>query len=539
MHATGEDAVTFEIQFPANISGTNPTHMINVSIISSYPGTLEGDLALLENGRQYILETNEDGYAEFTFSGEGIDAPHVSKVRVALDNPLNPRQGEDDRRVYDIHFEGPEAALIVVYNHTEEDDEGNQQLSKRVATEETTLPLTMERRLPDQNLYVYALRGQDDDWGYIENASPHRVTLTTDLSSGIFHGGSSGQPFDGAETTETVSIETGAAFTTLYPTHFEGEGEVQVTMPHPTDPDGAPLETSFSYVSSAEGFISEENALESITAGANTTCVMGSEDQIVCWGAPMPGRGIAPGDGTGRTSFSVGFGHACVIQGLNEVRCWGDDMLGQATPPSRIRTYRSVSAGLTHTCAIRSDGALECWGASTPGLPTEDPGPFAAVSVGLFHMCVLGEGGAECWTANPLPVGEADPPEVSLMTLSAGAMHNCGLTAEGEAICWGVDDGLHPRDFGQVRDTPADTTFTQLAVGAQHNCGLTDGGDVVCWGDDTMGQATPPELPEGSAYTGVACGEFHSCAIIDQASVVCWGAGTMGQTTPPAALTQE
>jgi len=63
----------------------------------------------------------------------------------------------------------------------------------------------------------------------------------------------------------------------------------------------------------------------------------------------------------------------------------------------------------------------------------------------------------------------------------AGARHSCGLTVEGEAVCWGSDaDGQS--------SPPPDVRFVSLVAGDRHTCGLDSELRVYCWGDDSAGQ---------------------------------------------------
>lgn len=95
---------------------------------------------------------------------------------------------------------------------------------------------------------------------------------------------------------------------------------------------------------------------------------------------------------------------------------------------------------------------------------------------------------------------------VSFASLSAGAMHTCGLDNSGTAYCWG--DNLHGQlgyattemcgDSGTntVIDPCATTPhpvvtqlrFVSLALGFFHTCGLTADGSVYCWGQNDHGQ---------------------------------------------------
>ena len=82
-------------------------------------------------------------------------------------------------------------------------------------------------------------------------------------------------------------------------------------------------------------------------------------------------------------------------------------------------------------------------------------------------------------------LGQATPPAWRFASLTLGAMHSCGLTDEGAAVCWGLDiDG---------QSLPPGLSFTALSAGGWHTCGLTSDASIVCWGRDDRGQA--PSVP--------------------------------------------
>ncbi|HEX2723451.1 MAG TPA: hypothetical protein VHM24_11060, partial [Gemmatimonadaceae bacterium] len=78
--------------------------------------------------------------------------------------------------------------------------------------------------------------------------------------------------------------------------------------------------------------------------------------------------------------------------------------------------------------------------------------------------------------------------------MSSGANFSCGLTLDGTAWCWGLNDR------GQVGDGTTTTRlvptkvlsnvkFTTIAAGAAHTCALTQDGVPYCWGANGTGQS--------------------------------------------------
>ncbi|MCL6640228.1 MAG: hypothetical protein K6T92_02540, partial [Candidatus Rokubacteria bacterium] len=67
-------------------------------------------------------------------------------------------------------------------------------------------------------------------------------------------------------------------------------------------------------------------------------------------------------------TLSAGAQHTCVITADETVACWGRDDAGQATPPAG--RFIQVSGGATHTCGLRRDMTVICWGSNDHGEAT-------------------------------------------------------------------------------------------------------------------------------------------------------------------------
>ena len=132
----------------------------------------------------------------------------------------------------------------------------------------------------------------------------------------------------------------------------------------------------------------------------------------------------------------------------------------------------SLDAGDSYACGLRKNGQAYCWGRN------------------LFGE--LGDGNAPNDSDVPVAVSSG---AVAFASLNAGGLHACALTAGGQAYCWGANDR------GQLGDDNAPTAsdvpvpvaggslaFASLSAGTQHSCGVTAGGQAYCWGSNASGQ---------------------------------------------------
>ena len=123
-----------------------------------------------------------------------------------------------------------------------------------------------------------------------------------------------------------------------------------------------------------------------------------------------------------------------------------------------------------HSCAIDNDDAMWCWGDNSFGQ--------------LGNPTVTGS------TANPVRVAGG----MVFSTITAGGLHTCGLTAQGEAYCWGdnavgqIGDGTTTQAGIPVAVTGG-LTFQSLSAGNYHTCGITTEGVGYCWGSGPLGVA--------------------------------------------------
>lgn len=134
----------------------------------------------------------------------------------------------------------------------------------------------------------------------------------------------------------------------------------------------------------------------------------------------------------------------------------------------------------------------------------------------------------------------------------------CGLTAEGEAYCWGNGrygelgaDSPTDRcenltgDFREVFRCSAvplpvarGLRFAALSAGNTHVCGMTAAGAVYCWGDNADGSLgggttggrspTPVRVAGGVVFRSISVGLRTTCGVSATSEGYCWGRNVSG-----------
>jgi len=352
----------------------------------------------------------------------------------------------------------------------------------------------------------------------------------------------------------------------------------------------------------------EEGALPAgpspLSAGFNHACGIAAGGAAYCWGrnnfgqlgnattSPLPTAApVAVTGGHTFVSVTAGVWHSCGLKSTGQAYCWGWDgtgQIGRGSPPPFVfafsspiavvggHTFTALSAGGHHTCGLTTTGQAFCWGwniygqigLATPGVVVGTPQPvsgghtFVSLAAGLFHTCGVTTGGETyCWGSNQQgalgvgsfvsPVSTSTPQLVTgghtFAAVTAG-VHTCGLTAAGEAYCWGYDNyGQLGAGGGFGSASPvrgaSGLTFAWLVAGGNHTCGLS-AGTLYCWGYNFFGQigdGSPPAsafIPyavPGGPYAAVNAGHQNTCAVTFAGEARCWGANDYGQVGTGAA----
>jgi alpha-tubulin suppressor-like RCC1 family protein/ligand-binding sensor domain-containing protein len=304
--------------------------------------------------------------------------------------------------------------------------------------------------------------------------------------------------------------------------------------------------------------------LYDIDAGGDTTCGLGGNGAIYCWGDNSNGQ-FADGTTTSNhlpqafdisaftsdnqlASIEVGTEHACANTAAGTVYCWGENGNGQVGDSSTTdrntpvvsdmsgftHSYlKKVTAGGAHSCGITGSGQVYCWGRNTYG-QIGDNSTTQRTSPVIIDDSYFG-----------------DTTGIHFLQSVAGHLHSCGLDAKGIAYCWG-DNSEGQLGDGTNIDTSNPTRvdmrsfgnryFKQIVAGYDFNCALTAAGATYCWGDNSEGQlgngnttdSTIPVLVDMSAYTdkifqSIVAGFDFACGLTADGAAYCWGNNAEGQ----------
>lgn len=177
---------------------------------------------------------------------------------------------------------------------------------------------------------------------------------------------------------------------------------------------------------------------------------------------------------------------------------------------------------------------------------------FLLSAVACVGDTVTGNRFAGCYEATCVDVPRQVTSVPPLVALSTRTSHTCGLTALGEAWCWG-DNSLGQLGDGTTapRRTPVKVAggipFKTITTGgAGFTCALAADSTAYCWGGASMGQLAQPgpdscgqyDVPcaraplalSGYKFTALAAGLRHVCGIERDGGAYCWGFNGLGET---------
>ncbi len=296
----------------------------------------------------------------------------------------------------------------------------------------------------------------------------------------------------------------------------------------------------------------------------------------VAWTATVGGGDLTPssqtdGAGLARAAWILGtlldvtHEASAAVEGVGSVQFTASPVLPSTASLARISgdeqtgvPSQPLAESLVVTVAL-ADGrpaiGVEVTWAATAGGAAATVGVRTDSSGGASTEWVLGASGvtslvAEVTELSPVTFTATGwvPP---LAILAAGDVHNCGLTADGAAFCWGgySVDRTAP-EVQTIRPVAGGLIFVALASGGRHNCALVADGTMYCWGHNrTTGaigdgskvdRAAPVEVQGGLRYTSFVAGGGHTCGLVAGGIAYCWGdnqSGAVGDGTNVRPLT--
>ena len=291
----------------------------------------------------------------------------------------------------------------------------------------------------------------------------------------------------------------------------------------------------------------------------DAVCGISPDSQAYCWGVLLVGfdGGLDIGSTpqpleppSPLTSIRVASRHFCGLTAAGQAHCWGDyrggvrgtgESVGEFATPDLVPnpvaggfTFTQLALGLGNSCGLDPAGAAYCWGSSVALGNTEAPlssEEECGFTVPPFHT-----------SCSHLPVAVAGGH--SFQQIAAGQGHVCGLTAGGEAYCWGTNE-LGELGTGDTvyAATPVPAGLPEpagsIALGSRFTCALGVSGQAYCWGESSAGQIgsgsitlsvpVPTAVAGGGSYRSITAGNDHACALRLTGELDCWGGNWLGQ----------
>ena len=176
----------------------------------------------------------------------------------------------------------------------------------------------------------------------------------------------------------------------------------------------------------------------------------------------------------------------------------------------------------------------------------------------VFTAC-FGDGGGPKFTGGCPDAECSDTPVMvtggkTFTKLAAGRFHTCGLLANGEVWCWGLNTGgqlgvATPSSTLDASGVPVKVsgtmTFKEVSGGDFHTCAIGTDNGLWCWGSNealTLGVQSAPDVCDGGScslnpvraggteqFAHVEAGSAHNCAISSSNLSKCWGVNAAGE----------
>jgi len=201
----------------------------------------------------------------------------------------------------------------------------------------------------------------------------------------------------------------------------------------------------------------------------------------------------------------------------------------QITVTAPVPLVRGIPAANDRSsCLLRDNGTTWCWGHGASGelgigtTPASQPVPAPVTGAPVFVALVMG--GSVSGVVDPLQ------------------FHACGLTAGGQAWCWGKNR------LGQLGDNSTSDRTTPVAAGgggftrlfagmATRTCALQANGDAFCWGASPYGhndpgttiRTVPTRIASAPPFATLAVAQTVTCGLDAAGAAWCWGSENNGE----------
>ncbi|KAK3228928.1 hypothetical protein Dsin_000809 [Dipteronia sinensis] len=233
--------------------------------------------------------------------------------------------------------------------------------------------------------------------------------------------------------------------------------------------------------------------------------------------------------GSGSTiAVSYGSGTVCAVvaaQRTQRILCHRRGAVVAVLPDI---SFSEIAAGRNFLCGIRSGGySLLCWDLNVTQNSSfypkriyfNDTVLLGNLSVGDEQVCATTvDGVVKCWRGS----NNVTVPELNFGSISSGVGFTCGILKNTSRVrCWGSNNTI----ANKIETQFGDRSMLSISAGGSHVCGVDRGGFLFCHGNNDSGQLNPPSN-SSLEFSALALGSVHSCAIREQyKSVVCWGGG--------------
>ncbi|HEU5153375.1 MAG TPA: hypothetical protein VFU03_01450 [Gemmatimonadales bacterium] len=335
-----------------------------------------------------------------------------------------------------------------------------------------------------------------------------------------------------------------------------------------------------------------DQRIVALHSGVLASCALTASGSLRCWGQAFWDYDsilVSPSSISGNltvSDFSLGtdiYGtSACAVTEGLATYCWGEYAVNweqyapYGPPPALLQDSLPlvrVTLGDGHGCGLTAAGAAYCWGSYSGGkrgngapvpvpaagntVPNQVVGglTFLELAATRSHTCGLtAQHEVYCWGLDPW-LGESggprydtfddcafyqyettcawEPIKVTALTavqqISAGGFGTCALSQVGTVLCWGPDPVAFPPAADLPSQVPLPESVTQVSVGGAHACALATTGVVYCWGGHNGAGADPTPVATSLRFTSISAGGSHTCGIARNERVYCWGGNGSGQ----------